>query len=138
MRKPAERDFAITARVETAERRRIGSRITQARRERGLTQRELAEELGVTPRSIQNYESGTIVPWRHLGRIELVTRKRAGWLLRDDEGGALIDTVSTLLEAMERHHALLRDHLRVLRLHTERLREQRELRQRGERAAIDR
>jgi len=53
--------------VEPEERKRIGERITRARRESGLTQRDLADQLGITTRSVQNYESGAIVPWRHLG-----------------------------------------------------------------------
>jgi transcriptional regulator with XRE-family HTH domain len=109
------------------QRRRIGSRILVARREAGLTQRELAELLGITTRSVQNYESGAVMPWRHLARIETLTRKRRGWLTQDDATGGSIDqTIADLLEVMEKHHAILQDHLRVLRLNTERLREQRE------------
>jgi transcriptional regulator with XRE-family HTH domain len=115
--------------VELAERKRLGERIRRARRETGLTQRELAEQLGITTRSLQNYEAGTIVPWRHLGRIEVLTHRRAGWLLRDDEtGGALEATIADLLRTMEQHHILLREHLEILERNTTRLREQREAR----------
>jgi transcriptional regulator with XRE-family HTH domain len=115
--------------VELAERKRLGERIRRARQERGLTQRELAEQLGITARSLQNYEAGTIVPWRHLGRIEVLTHRRAGWLLRDDEtGGALEATIADLLRTMEQHHILLREHLEILERNTARLRQQREAR----------
>jgi len=117
--------------MERDERERIGARIRQARRESDLTQSELAALLGITSRSIQNYESGAIVPYRHLSRIELITRKRPGWLLRQgDEAGALDGTISDLRRTMAQHQALLQDHLRVLSQSTERLREQRELRER--------
>jgi transcriptional regulator with XRE-family HTH domain len=127
-RRQPENSFAIECfAVDAAERKRIGERITRARRESGLTQRELAEQLGITTRSVQNYESGAIVPWRHLSRIEVLTRKRAGWLLRGDRDGGLEDTIADLLRVMEQHHTLLRDHLRVLRANTERLHEQRKV-----------
>jgi transcriptional regulator with XRE-family HTH domain len=113
--------------VERAEAAQVGARIAQARRERGLTQSRLAEELAVTTRSVQNYEAGVVVPWKHLGRIEVITRKRSGWLLRGDEDGGGLDTRLRALEnAMEQHHALLREHLEALRQNTTRIREQRE------------
>jgi transcriptional regulator with XRE-family HTH domain len=133
-----ESPFAITPGVELEERRRIGGRITRARKESGLTQRELGELLGITTRSIQNYESGAIVPWRHLSRIEVLTRKRAGWLLRGEhQGGALEDTIASLLRTMEQHHKLLAEHLRLLTRNTERLREQREARRERHRVPVD-
>jgi len=86
--------------------------------------------LGVTTRSVQNYESGAIVPWRHLSNIETITRKRRGWLLREEDGkvNAIPSeaTVATLLDTMEQHQQRLVDHLRILRRNTERMRKQRE------------
>jgi len=58
----------------------------------------------------------------------VLTRKRAGWLLRGEQEGGLDDTLTDLLRTMEHHQELLQDHLRVLRANTERLREQRQLR----------
>lgn len=114
--------------MEPDERKRVGARIAQARRESGLTQRELAHELGVTTRSLQNYEAGAIVPWRHLRRIETVTHKRTGWLLDDGSGpGNAVSphAISELLEAMEEHQALLREQLRLLRENTTELTQRR-------------
>ena len=108
------------------ERRRVGGRIAAARRESGLTQRLLADRLGVTVRSVQNYESGAIVPYKHLRHIETSTGKRPGWLLDGDEGVPLISSITALQAAMERHRALMQDHLRIMRIHGERLREHRE------------
>lgn len=109
------------------ERRLIGSRITAARRESGLTQREIAELLGVTIRTIQNYESGAVIPYRHLRRIEAITHRRSGWILEGNQANdALVDTIAALQHTMDRHHALLNTHLESLRRQTELLREQRE------------
>ena len=117
--------------MEDESHKRVGARIALARREAGYTQSELAELLGITTRSVQNYESGAIIPYRHLARIETLTQRRHGWLLSDDAtGGGLEDSVAELLDAMERHTALLRERLDALRHTTGRLKEQRESRQR--------
>jgi DNA-binding XRE family transcriptional regulator len=47
----------------------LGRRIAQARAAARLTQQELAEELGVTRRSVQGYEAGAVAPYRHLERL---------------------------------------------------------------------
>lgn len=65
----------------------IGRRIAQARREAGLTQEELGQLIGVTTRSIQGYEAGSVIPYRHLRRLEEVTGKPRGWLLYGENGG---------------------------------------------------
>jgi transcriptional regulator with XRE-family HTH domain len=62
--------------------REIGLRIAAARRESGLTQAEFAKLVGVTSRSVQAYEAGKIVPWRHLDRFEEITRRPRSWFLR--------------------------------------------------------
>lgn len=119
----------------TDERRQIGARIAEARRQAGLTQRELAERLGVTPRSIQNYESGAVVPYKHLRRIETLAHKRVGWILAGDGSESpLAETIDRLEGAMERHLTVLQEHLETLRREVTRLREQREYREAGRRA----
>ncbi|TML22189.1 MAG: helix-turn-helix domain-containing protein [Actinobacteria bacterium] len=113
------------------EQRLIGTRIALARREAGLTQRELATLLGITARSVQNYESGAVVPYKHLGRIESIANKRPGWILTaDDREEDLVPMIGALHEAMEQQQLLLRDHLEVLRRQTELLRKQRQAAQR--------
>jgi len=112
----------------TDEQRQIGARIAAARREAGLTQRELADRLGVTTRSIQNYEAGAVTPYRHLRRIETLARKRVGWILSGDPSGdSMADTIARLEATMERHYALLQEQLDRLRNETVHLRELREL-----------
>ena len=120
----------------TDEQRQIGARIAAARREAGLTQRELAERLGVTTRSIQNYESGAVIPYKHLRRIETMGHKNVGWILAGDPPeDSIAATIVRLHEAMERHYALLQEHLETLRRQTEHLREQRDMARVHRRAA---
>ena len=42
--------------------RKIGARIKQARKERGLTQAQLAELLDITPKYLSNFETGERLP----------------------------------------------------------------------------
>jgi transcriptional regulator with XRE-family HTH domain len=49
-----------------------GPRLAAARRTARLTQRALAAELGVTVRTLQNYEAGRFVPFRHLHDLERI------------------------------------------------------------------
>jgi transcriptional regulator with XRE-family HTH domain len=106
----------------------VGVRIARARREAGLTQHALAGQLGITSRSVQNYEAGVVIPYRHLSRIESLTGKRPGWILAGDNGDEdLAQTLETLRVTIDQHQALLRDHLRMLRRQTRLLRDQRAL-----------
>ena len=109
-------------------RRRIGAKIAQARKEHGLTQEDFAKQLGVTVRSLQNYESGAVVPYRHFRQMELVTNKRSGWFLHTDQadGTAAVHAMSELREQMSSHFAQLEESLRVLSENVDRLRELRE------------
>jgi PAS domain S-box-containing protein len=59
----------------------VGRRIAQARKEAGLTQQELAERVGVTRRSVQGYESGAVLPYRHLERLAEILDRSPPWLL---------------------------------------------------------
>ncbi len=63
------------------DRQRICQRVREARREAGLTQEEMAELIGVRPRTYQNYERDR-VPFRLLGRIAEVTGRDQEWFLR--------------------------------------------------------
>ena len=58
-----------------------GKRMAAARREAHLSQRALAGELGVSLRTIQNYEAGTFVPYRHLHTLGRVLGRNPSWLL---------------------------------------------------------
>jgi transcriptional regulator with XRE-family HTH domain len=104
----------------------VGARIVRARREAGLTQRALAQRLGISTRSVQNYEAGTVIPYRHLPRIESLTGKRPGWILTGDEGDAdLRKTLDALQITIDKHASLLEDHQRMMRRQMRLLRDQR-------------
>jgi transcriptional regulator with XRE-family HTH domain len=65
----------------------IGERIQLARRESGgMTQRELADLLGVTERSVAAYEAGDVIPYRFIRKLEEVLSRPATWLLYGEEG----------------------------------------------------
>jgi len=78
----------------------IGRRIARARKERGLTQEELAALIGVSPRSIQGYEAGSVVPYRRLARLAAVCNRDIGWLL-EGETSSDHELVERLLFAVE-------------------------------------
>ena len=74
----------------------------------GLTQRALAAELGVTTRSLMNYEGGVTVPYKHLERIGLLTHTNRAWLLHGSAPRTFGETVERLSRAMETHRALVK------------------------------
>ena len=59
-----------------------GRRIASARRDAHLSQRALAAELGVSLRTVQNYESGTFIPYRHFEALSRLVRRSPAWLLQ--------------------------------------------------------
>jgi PAS domain S-box-containing protein len=67
----------------------IGARIAQARKQAGLTQKFLADAVGVTRRSIQGYEAGTVVPYKHLDRFGEILDRAPSWFLNGDQVGAV-------------------------------------------------
>jgi transcriptional regulator with XRE-family HTH domain len=74
----------------------IGWRIARARKESGLTQEELAELIGVSPRSIQGYEAGKVVPYRRLAQLAEVTNHELAWILQGDEAASSLDDPKVL------------------------------------------
>ena len=66
-------------------RRKWGESIRTHRRLRGMTQEQLADLIGVSARSIQDYEAGVTIPWKHLRPIAQVTRCPVEWLIHGDE-----------------------------------------------------
>jgi len=58
-----------------------GKRLASARKEIRVSQRALAAELGVSVRTIQNYEAGRFVPYRHLDTLSRLLRCNPSWLL---------------------------------------------------------
>lgn len=64
----------------------IGQRIATARHEAGgMTQSELADFLKVAPRTMQAYEQGEIVPYKHLRTLERILNRPVAWFLHGDD-----------------------------------------------------
>lgn len=87
----------------------IGARIKQARKERGLTQADLAAMLPFSERSLQDYENGVTLPYRNLAALSRVLNRRVEWFLHGDqeqqpaspEVAALAETVAGLRVLLE-------------------------------------
>lgn len=91
----------------------IGKRIAEARHEAGgMTQEELAALIGVSPRSVQAYELGEVIPYRQLRDLEQKLGKPVAWFLHGEEAMQARDDQLELilrkLEAVERELAALR------------------------------
>lgn len=76
------RSFLLMSQLEAQE---IGARIKQKRLERGMTQEELAQTASFSARSLQDYENGVTIPYKHfqeLGRLLDVSHE---WFMYGDE-----------------------------------------------------
>ena len=51
-----------------------------------MQQKQLADLLGVTARSVQSYESGEVVPWRFMEDLARILHRPTEWLLAGDNG----------------------------------------------------
>jgi transcriptional regulator with XRE-family HTH domain len=87
----------------------IGARIAQARREAdGMTQEQLADLLGLSTRSVQDYEAGTTMPYKYLSRISGITGRSVEWLLRGDPEPETRELLEDIVLRIERVEGLLR------------------------------
>lgn len=76
----------------------IGARISTARRGAGLSQRELARQLGTNERAVRGWELGEHLPVADmLGRIAAITRRSADWILGRPDGD-FVCLINTTLE----------------------------------------
>src|SRR5574338_571235 len=82
--------------------REVGIRIAEARETAGLTQKELAEKIGMSERTILNYETGTTSPWGKLREIAAVLDADHAWLAAGEASSLNHDgpDVGEELEAM--------------------------------------
>lgn len=82
----------------------VGRRIAHARKFAGLRQADLAAEVGLVTRAIQNFEGGVRMPWKHLDRIASATGRSKAWLVHGDVtsvSGAVADDLSAILRRLE-------------------------------------
>lgn len=83
------RNFRTFLLMEQFAAKEIGDRIRLARRERGLTQEELAGMSSFSKRSLQDYEAGITTPYRHLREISRLLRRPEEWFLYGEEAGSV-------------------------------------------------
>lgn len=84
----------------------VGRRIAQARKEfdgRGMTQKDLADLLGVSERSVAAYEGGEVIPYRFIRKLEECLERPAAWFLhgtevvdRDEQLQEILDILKTI------------------------------------------
>lgn len=70
-----------------------------------MTQPELAELLNVSHRSLQDYEAGGRIPWKHFARLEQIFQKDLEWFLHGES--AKVDDPRELLTRVNEIYALL-------------------------------
>lgn len=78
------RDFHTFLLMAQFEAREIGARISRARDERGMTQEELAAIAPFSKRSLQDYEAGKTIPYRHLQDIGKLLGRPTEWFLNGE------------------------------------------------------
>lgn len=84
-----------------------GTRVAGARKDLSLSQRTLAAELGVSLRTIQNYEAGRFVPYRHLDALSRLLGRSPSWLLYGHEEADADRVLTSLREQRRRLHVNL-------------------------------
>lgn len=88
------------------EAKEIGQRIALARNESGLTQEDLAEMASFSKRSLQDYETGVTIPYKHMKEISRLLKRPVEWFLHGEPDSAKADaaTIQSLdgrLQALE-------------------------------------
>ena len=84
--RPEDDEFPeVGEQLEDSYAREVGRRITQARRELGLRQVDLARKMKVSQRSAQAWETGEVIPYRRMKALARVLRKEPEWILHGDE-----------------------------------------------------
>ena len=75
----------MTRKGDALDAKAVGGRVRSARLESdGMTQRELADMVGVTERSIAAVERGEWIPYRHMSKLERIFERPTAWFLYGD------------------------------------------------------
>lgn len=67
------------------EAKEIGRRIAEARTLAGLTQEQVAEMASFSKRSLQDYEAGVTIPYKHMRELSRLLGREVDWFLRGSE-----------------------------------------------------
>jgi transcriptional regulator with XRE-family HTH domain len=93
----ASHDGAHDAATDSAA--QVGRRIKLARSERGFTQDELAALASFSKRSLQDYERGVTIPYRHLRELGELLGRPVSWFLYGNRSGLEGDDRLARMEA---------------------------------------
>ena len=104
------RNFRTFLLVSQFEARAIGERIAKARNEAGLTQEAMAELASFSKRSLQDYEAGVTIPYKHMREIASLLKRGVPWFLHGEE-----PEIEDLSERVDRLQAQLDEILGLLR-----------------------
>lgn len=89
------RTFLLMSQLQAKE---IGARIALARNERGMTQEEVADVATFSKRSLQDYEAGHTLPYRHMREISRLLNRPVEWFLHGDQPDEAASLESRLAE----------------------------------------
>lgn len=89
----------------------IGDRIRLARKERGLTQEDLAAMASFSKRSLQDYENGVTIPYRHFRQLGRLLNRKEEWFLY---GVDQADGEDVVLERLDSLQAQVSELLRLV------------------------
>lgn len=90
----------------------VGGRIVAARLEMGMKQRELAELIQVSERSMQAYESDEVVPYLKIVELSEILNKSPAYLLHGEK--ARVAPNENLRPILEEIRDLLKQQLDVM------------------------
>jgi transcriptional regulator with XRE-family HTH domain len=99
-------------------RKQVGQRLIEARREQGISQKELSELVHVSERSMQAYEAGEVLPVRKLRDLSTVLGKPIAWILHGERAETtpgelvplmreMVDKLDQILQAVTRQTMLV-------------------------------
>jgi transcriptional regulator with XRE-family HTH domain len=99
--------FLLMAQLQAKE---IGARIALARNEAGLTQEEVTDLATFSKRSLQDYERGNTIPYRHMQEISRLLDRPVEWFLHGERPADASETpvelrlaeLAAAVEAMSR------------------------------------
>jgi transcriptional regulator with XRE-family HTH domain len=80
-----DRNFRTFLLVAQLEAQAIGARLAQARNEAGMTQEQVADLATFSKRSLQDYEYGVTIPYRHMREIAGILARPVEWFLHGDQ-----------------------------------------------------
>ena len=91
----------------------VGKRLKELRKERGLTQTDLAKEIGISLTSVKQYELGNRVPDKfNLTKIAKYFNVLEDWIIGDSEHKTIFERIDA--ELGEEGLAELREQIQVL------------------------